>query len=67
MINSPTSVADLLVQVSDDGAIVESGRSRIFGERPTEARVASLFESIDDDNSGSLDADELRGFLRVTP
>ena len=56
---------DLLVRVSDDGAIVASRRSSTFGERPTEARVASLFESIDDDNSGALDADDLRGFLKV--
>ena len=66
MINSPTSVADLPVQVSDDGAIVASGKSRSFRER-TEARVASLFGSIDDDNPGALDADELRGFLNVAP
>ena len=67
MINSPTSVADLPVQVSDDGAIVASGKSLFFHERPTEARVASLFESINDDNSGALDTDELRGFLKVAP
>ena len=66
MINSPTSVVDLPVQVTDDGAIVASGKSRFFHER-TEARVASLFGSIDDDNSGALDADELRGFLKVEP
>ena len=66
-LDSPTSVAGLPVQVSDDGVIVASGKSLFFGEGPTQARIASLFESIDDDNSGSLDADELRGFLKVTP
>ena len=44
-----------------------TGRQRKPTLQPTEARVMSLFESIDDDNSGELNAEELRGFLKVAP